>query len=70
MNKIDIYLVPLGISIGIYWFLLRKKESAWMKALKEFPYLVEKKNEIIRDSGIELLKITGLYLVINTALKK
>jgi len=70
MNKIDIYLVPLGLSIGIYWLLLRKKESAWMKALKEFPYLVEKKNEIIRDTGIELLKIAGIYLVINTLLKK
>jgi len=70
MNKIDIYLVPLGLSIGIYWLLLRKKESAWMKALKEFPYLVEKKNEIMRDTGMELLKIVGVYLVINTLLKK
>jgi len=70
MNKIDIYLIPLGISIGLYWLILRKKDSAWMKALKEFPYLVEKKNEIMRDTGVELLKIAGLYLVINMMIKK
>jgi hypothetical protein len=70
-NSITIYFLPLIVGTGIYYFFLRKKESAIMNLIKSVPATKEKYDEFLKkDLPIECAKILACYLVSLYAIKK
>jgi len=70
MNKaVKIYLIPLGLSLILYNFILKNKETELSKLLKSIPFIEQQKNKIFQDVGIELGKVVLSYLVISRFIK-
>jgi len=70
MNKaVKIYLIPLGLSLILYNFILKNKETELSKLLKSIPFIEQQKNKIFQDVGIEFGKVALSYLVISRFIK-
>lgn len=62
MNQsVKIYLVPLALSLGIWYLALRPAESSLMKILNTIPAFQEQKGKILTDTLTEIAKIGAVY---------
>jgi len=63
-SSIKIFIVPLAISLGVWYFALRPKQSAIVKILETVPLWQEQKGKIFKDAVLEIGKIAGIYTVL------
>jgi len=63
-SSIKIFIVPLAISLGLWYFALRPKQSAIVKILDTIPMWQEQKGKMFQDALLEIGKIAGVYAVL------
>jgi len=63
-SSVKIFIVPLAISLGLWYFALRPKQSAVVKLLDTIPLWQEQKGKIFQDALLEVGKIAGIYTVL------